>query len=246
MASGKTPLRNRPYPFETDAPDVAADIKSLALSVDTTPTATVGTLAERPTPSAAGNRHLVQGDSTEANNGIEWVDTGSAWVVAVPESESVLSSMLKALAVTTAKIAEGAVTAAKLAASAVTTEKIADEAVTGAKLGEGTVRLLAGATYSTSEAREAEVQYEASATRPALVVVHATTGKENEKVAMTVTIHQGTPGIVINGNTGGAVAGHTCSVTVTFICPAGVKWSCNVQHEGEGATPVPASSYLLL
>lgn len=37
MATGSTPVWGRPYPNESDNPDVAADMKSLALSLETTP-----------------------------------------------------------------------------------------------------------------------------------------------------------------------------------------------------------------
>lgn len=82
--SGTTPIRARPYPELSDAPDVATDIQALADNLDTAPTVGVGTLASRPTPSAPGNRYFVYGDSTAANNGIEWLDTGSAWVLPAP------------------------------------------------------------------------------------------------------------------------------------------------------------------
>lgn len=81
MASDKTPLRQRPYPAETDAPDVAADIQALALSLDNAPNVTQGTLANRPsTGMVAGDRYYVKGDSTLTNNGIEWIYDGSSWV----------------------------------------------------------------------------------------------------------------------------------------------------------------------
>ena len=49
MASGSTAVRGLPYPLETDTPDVAADIESLANAVDTHPNATSGLLAALPT-----------------------------------------------------------------------------------------------------------------------------------------------------------------------------------------------------
>jgi microcystin-dependent protein len=81
MASGSTPLRGRPWPEETDSPDVSSDIHALALSLDTAPVVGQGTLASRPTASVAGNRYYVSGDSTPANNGVEYIDTGSGWIV---------------------------------------------------------------------------------------------------------------------------------------------------------------------
>ncbi|MGZ4530796.1 MAG: phage tail protein [Mycobacteriaceae bacterium] len=84
MGSGLTPVRSRPYPLETDTPDVAADLHTLALNLDSSPIVSAGTLASRPAASVAGNRHMVQGDSTTAHNGQEWVDTGSGWVPVAP------------------------------------------------------------------------------------------------------------------------------------------------------------------
>jgi hypothetical protein len=43
MATGSTPVRGRPYPLETDAPDVAADIHTLALNLDQVPNLGTGT-----------------------------------------------------------------------------------------------------------------------------------------------------------------------------------------------------------
>lgn len=43
MATGSTPVRGRPYPLETDAPDVAADMHTLALNLDQVPNLTSGT-----------------------------------------------------------------------------------------------------------------------------------------------------------------------------------------------------------
>lgn len=82
MASGRTAIRSLPYPNEGDAPDVAGDIASLAEALDTRPAVGVGALADRPAPSAPGNRYFVYGDSTAANNGVEWLDTGGSWILA--------------------------------------------------------------------------------------------------------------------------------------------------------------------
>lgn len=80
MASDLTPLRNRPYPAESDVPDVAADIKALALSLEHAPNVAQGTLATRPTTGmAAGDRYYVTGDATLTNNGIEWFYDGNQW-----------------------------------------------------------------------------------------------------------------------------------------------------------------------
>lgn len=83
MASGHTPLRSYPYPLETDTPDVAADMQSLAVALDNAPVVKQGTLAARPASAVAGNRYLVQGDPNTSNNGIEWYDTGSGWLQVV-------------------------------------------------------------------------------------------------------------------------------------------------------------------
>ena len=79
-----TPLRSRPFPLETDSPDVASDIHNLALNLDTAPIVGQGTLASRPAAAVPGNRWFVSGDSTAANNNKEWLDTGSVWVPATP------------------------------------------------------------------------------------------------------------------------------------------------------------------
>jgi hypothetical protein len=88
MASGRTTVHHRPYPLETDAPDVAADIEALANSLEGAPNVGVGTLASLPetiwpsgAPLVAGDRYLVEGDSTAYNNGSEWIYTGSTWLL---------------------------------------------------------------------------------------------------------------------------------------------------------------------
>jgi hypothetical protein len=75
-----TPLRQRPYPLESDTPDVASDIHNLALNLDTSPVVGQGVLSARPASGVAGNRYYVTGDPTPINNGIEWYDTGAGWV----------------------------------------------------------------------------------------------------------------------------------------------------------------------
>ena len=79
-----TPIRGRQYPDENASPDVASDLGILANALDTAPVVTQGVLAARPAAAAAGNRYMVEGDSTQANNGHEWYDTGSVWVPATP------------------------------------------------------------------------------------------------------------------------------------------------------------------
>ena len=81
MASGTTPVKAWPYPLETDTPDVAADMHSLALALDVVGKSTVGTLAQRPSSGmTAGDSHFVTGDATASNNNIEWVYSGGAWI----------------------------------------------------------------------------------------------------------------------------------------------------------------------
>lgn len=86
MASGTTPVKGWPYPLESDVPDVAADIHSLALSHEHLANCWVGSLAGRSavTTQTAGDRYVVEGDSTPANNGVEYVWTGSAWSEIAP------------------------------------------------------------------------------------------------------------------------------------------------------------------
>lgn len=88
MASGRTALRGLPYPLETDTPDVAADMASLANALDTRPLVGQGALAGRPPSAVAGNRYYVSGDSDNTQNGIEWLDTGNGYVaVTYPDVE---------------------------------------------------------------------------------------------------------------------------------------------------------------
>ncbi len=80
MASGTTPVKAWPYPLETDTPDVAADMHSLALGLDVVGKTSKGTLASKPSSGmTAGDRYLVTGDSIAANNGLEFAYDGSVW-----------------------------------------------------------------------------------------------------------------------------------------------------------------------
>lgn len=80
MSTGTTTVRSLPYPLSSDAPVVSSDIQALAQALDKAALIGVGTLANRPTPVAPGNLYFVQGDSTLANNGVYWIDTGTSWV----------------------------------------------------------------------------------------------------------------------------------------------------------------------
>lgn len=73
MASGTTPVRGRPYPLETDTPDVAADIHSLALNLDQVGNITAGT-----TLPGSG---MVAGDEFQlTTTGLWYKYSGTAWV----------------------------------------------------------------------------------------------------------------------------------------------------------------------
>lgn len=73
MATGSTPVRGRPYPLETDAPDVAADMHALALNLDQVPNVTSGTTL----PSSG----MVAGDEFMLTTTGNWYRySGSAWV----------------------------------------------------------------------------------------------------------------------------------------------------------------------
>lgn len=72
MATLTTPLRSRPYPAETEAPDVAADLHALALNLDQVPNITSGT-----TLPVSG---MVAGDEFLLTTISVWYKyTGSAW-----------------------------------------------------------------------------------------------------------------------------------------------------------------------
>lgn len=99
MASGTTPVRKRPIPLESDTPDAAADISALGDSLDEAPNVGVGVLGSRPASLYPGDRWLVHADPTPANNGIEWVDTGSGWVAINPVDAAVGVPSLRTLGI---------------------------------------------------------------------------------------------------------------------------------------------------
>lgn len=78
--SGKTARRSLPYLETTDPPVVHEALKLLAEKLDNDAETGQGTLAERPAAALRGRIWVVQGDSTEANNGVVWWDTGSTWI----------------------------------------------------------------------------------------------------------------------------------------------------------------------
>jgi hypothetical protein len=72
MSTLLTPLRSRPYPGEFEAPDVAADLHTLALNLDQVPNITSGT-----TLPVTG---MVAGDEFKlTTTGVWYLYTGSAW-----------------------------------------------------------------------------------------------------------------------------------------------------------------------
>jgi len=76
MATGSTPVWARPYPLESDGPDVAADIHSLALNLENVPTSNQGTLSARPSASS-----VPFGYQYHATDTGDWFkSTGAAWV----------------------------------------------------------------------------------------------------------------------------------------------------------------------
>lgn len=72
MATGSTPVRGRPYPLETDAPDVAADMHTLALNLDQ-----VGNITSGTTLPVTG---MVAGDEFRLTTTGAWYKySGSSW-----------------------------------------------------------------------------------------------------------------------------------------------------------------------
>lgn len=119
-----TTIHALPIPDQLPAgtgPDVPKDIKNLGDAVDSKLTPfSQGLLDDRPAYGKVGQRYRDE-------NGIEYLDIGSAWVV---------SGSVQDGSITTAKIADGAVTTPKFADLGVTTGKINDGAVTSAKIND--------------------------------------------------------------------------------------------------------------
>lgn len=82
MASLQTPIYERPYPAESDVPDVATDLAALAGSLETVANVYQGALSAiaAVTPKVS-DRYVVVGDSTAINNGLEFYWTGAAWII---------------------------------------------------------------------------------------------------------------------------------------------------------------------
>lgn len=111
MPDTPTPIWGMPRYVEGDVPNGAAQDRALANYLDSNAYGSIamqaqGTLALRGAATPAGRRYLVRGDPTPAENGIEYIATGTTWIaVGVPDGT-----------VTTAKLANASVTKAKLAA----------------------------------------------------------------------------------------------------------------------------------
>jgi hypothetical protein len=72
MATGSTPVRGRPYPLESDAPDVAADMHTLALNLDQ-----VGNVSSGTTLPVSG---MVAGDEFHLTTTGAWYKySGTSW-----------------------------------------------------------------------------------------------------------------------------------------------------------------------
>jgi hypothetical protein len=84
---------------------------------------------------------------------------GAGAFAAQKQTQKIGTTQLKASAVTTAKLKNGAVANAKLAAGAVSTDKLADGAVTNSKLAEGSVSTgkLAGDAVTGDKVNEASL-----------------------------------------------------------------------------------------
>lgn len=76
MATGTTPVQGWPFPLETDTPDVAADVHSLALALDIVPKRLSGLASARPVASSTpvGTGYLA------TDTGEYTICTGSAWL----------------------------------------------------------------------------------------------------------------------------------------------------------------------
>lgn len=73
MATGSTPVSGIPYPNESDSPDVAADVKLLAMFLDGKTVAGSGTLAARPTTAVLGQRyHATDTGDWFISDGTNW------------------------------------------------------------------------------------------------------------------------------------------------------------------------------
>jgi hypothetical protein len=80
MASGRTARRLLQFCKPTDAPAISSYTEALANQLDNDVEGGQGKLSERSAAKLRGRIYVVQGDATEANNGIVWWDTGSTWI----------------------------------------------------------------------------------------------------------------------------------------------------------------------
>ena len=87
--SATTPRYAFTYPSPTDATDIP---DAIAIPLDQIDANVVmeysGTLAARPAASIFGRRYYVTGDPTPANNGLEYMDTGTTWISVGPINTS--------------------------------------------------------------------------------------------------------------------------------------------------------------
>ena len=112
-----------PYPLNADAVDVPGDIGALATALDNVVPYSQGVVGSRPV--STGGSPGIQGRRYYATDeGIEYLDTGSSWIVSARSAGSIAGT----------ELANSAVTAGKLASDAVTTAKILNANVTDAKL----------------------------------------------------------------------------------------------------------------
>jgi hypothetical protein len=127
----ETPIFDLPFPEETDPPDGAAQIQSLAERVEVLLTTIEQLVLGAPAP---GNIIVVNGTSDPVYKAITGDVTNNSAGVFTIGGEKVATTMVKNLAITAAKLAENAVETAKINNLAVTEEKLAALAVTAIKL----------------------------------------------------------------------------------------------------------------
>lgn len=113
-----------PYPLNADAVDVPGDIQALATALDNVVPYSQGVVGSRPV--STGGSPGIQGRRYYATDeGIEYLDTGSSWIVSPRPAGSIAGTELANSAVTAGKLASDAVTTAKILNANVTDEKLA-------------------------------------------------------------------------------------------------------------------------
>lgn len=78
--SGKTARRLLKFLLTTDPPSFHENLELLCNQLDNDVEILTGKLSERSVAKLFGRLFYVQGDATEANNGIVWIDLGATWV----------------------------------------------------------------------------------------------------------------------------------------------------------------------